>query len=318
MKKLNGKLMISAMLAAAVLATSAISASAADYTVEPDYAAVEAQETAIVSDPEAGASAAKATPVLTEAAVEAAIAAATASNEATVTIFAKESVNDSKVVIQEAALEAIKESGKTVTLQVAPSAKAPENAVKYAVTIDPALISSDVDYSKLDFGMNITAANAADDAADELVEAGDIVIAPNMDGEFGLTLTVTIPASATKDLDPAKAALYHDDEKGNITKEPDGALTFGANGNVAITISHSSRYIISNEDVTTRASGSVEAGTDTKQPVQTAEDTSKTPATIDNGTANNNDSNPTTGVAIAVGSLAVFAAAAVATSKKRK
>ena len=138
-----------------------------------------------------------------------------------------------------------------------------------------------------------------------------------------MTLEITIPASALTDIEVDLAELYYISDDGEVTLVP-GGLTVNADGSVTIAISHASAYVISDVDLT--ADVDIDAGLDADDEITIDEpdDTNETPSqgkddtSVVSPSSNGSDSNPVTGTTLALGSLAVFAAAAVATSKKRK
>lgn len=302
MKKLNAKFIASAALAAVVAASAAVSAGAADYYTAPSYdpanVVITDRSSASTSD-----SSTSTTP------------AANTSDEKEATVPA-EDVKAIDGTVKESDIAAIAKSGETATFEQT------SGDITYTVTIDG---DSVTDAKDIKLGMDITV--ASDSYAGVEVPAGAIIIAPEQKGDFGMTLEITIPASALKDIDVDLAELYYISDDGEVTLVP-GGLSVNDDGSVTIAISHASAYVISDVDLT--ADVDIDAGLDADDDddgeitIDEPDDTNETPSqgkddtSVVSPSSNGSDSNPVTGTTLALGSLAVFAAAAVATSKKRK
>lgn len=212
MKKLNGKLIVCTIVAAAMASVSAVSVSAVDYgggaspsTETPSTTTVTDTTTtdnnSTTTTTTAGTSADAPATVVTDKAVDEAIAAATNSGSKEATLFMTEDANG-KATVQEAAIAEIAKSDVTVTVEVTS-----DSGTDYSITIDPKLITK---AKAINLTMDITV-DTDEGAAVSGVEvpAGSIVIAPAQKGEFGMTLQVTIPAAAVADVDTSNARLYY-------------------------------------------------------------------------------------------------------------
>lgn len=301
MKKLNAKFIVSAIIAAAMASATAVSVSAdVDYPRAPVYAPVSGSTTSATdTSTSTGSSDEKtdeSTTVASEDAVEAAIKAGK---------DVELKVADGKAAVSESAIGLIAAGDEAVTFDV------DTDDIDYTVTIDP----SDIKEVKA-----INLALDVEVAEDDDTGATCIIITPAQKGDFGMTIQITLPAAAFEDIDLDAAELYYVNDDGEVSLVADG-LTVNSDGSVTIKISHASYYVISDVDLT--ESGAVDAGLD-------ADDDDDTDVTIDEPSTsgkddtsvvvngNGSDSNPITGTTLALGSLAVFAAAAAITSKKRK
>jgi hypothetical protein len=304
MKKLNAKFIVSAIIAAAMASATAVSAGAANYYHAPVYAPVSGSAATSTTTPS--------TTTNTDTKTEESTTGTVASDDAvTSAIKAGKAVDlkvaDGKATVSEAAIGAIE---KAVTFNV------DTDDIDYTVTIDPA----DIKEVKA-----INLAMAIEVAEDDATGASCVIITPAQKGDFGMTIQITLPAAAFEGIDLDAAELYYVDDNGNTTVV-DGGLTVNSDKSVTIKISHASYYVIADVDLT--ESGAVDAGLEGDD-----DDDDDTDVTIDENNTNTNtgkddtsvvvngngsDSNPVTGTTLALGSLAVFAAAAAITSKKRK
>ena len=290
MKKLNGRLIVSAILATAMMSMTAISASA-------------------VSDYGDGASPTTVTPedasVLTDEDVSDAITAAQESGATEITVEMEEDSSGS-VTVQEAAIAEIANGDVAVTVEVTSN-----SGTDYSVTIDPALVT---EAKAIDLAMDITVdADEGTTVAGVEVPAGSIVIAPAQKGDFGMTLQVNLPAEAVGNIDTDAARLYYISDDGDVEKMPKKALKFKRDGSVTVSISHASEYVISDVDLTLNSSSAVDADIDDNSSYGKTDDD----VTLITG-GGEFDGNPGTGVTLALGALAASAAAVVITAKKRK
>ncbi len=311
MKKLSSKFIASAVMAVVMSGVFAVSASAAiDYLTVPTYTppagGSSSQQTGNndsgntdsgntdTSDDETDKSESVDASVVDESAVKDAI-----ENGDEIDVV----VEDGDAVVQEAAIGEIAKADAPVVFEVADD----DSDIDYKIVIDPESIE---DVKAINLAMNITTVS------------GNIVITPAQKGEFGMTLNVVIPVSAFDGIDLDIAELYYIADNGETTLIPDGFSVVG--DEVIIPISHASAYVISEIDLTAVDLPGTDVDDDDDdddddedvtidQPEQGKDDTT----VVNPGTAGN-DSNPVTGTTLALGSLAVFAAAAVATSKKRK
>ena len=260
MNKLNGKLAVSALLAAATLFMTAVSAGAVDYSDEG------APTVVVPAD----------TNVLTDSDISGARADAAESGSSEVVFGMTETA--SGVQVQESAIAEIAGGDVAVTVEVTS-----ESGTGYSVTIDPALVT---EAKAVNLAMDITTdADEGTKVSGVEVPAGSIVIAPAQKGEFGMTLQISLPALSAGNIDTSAARLYYISDDGDVEKMPENALSFGIDGSVTISISHASEYVISDVDLTLANSSSV------------SDDISA-------------DSNPGTGITVALGILAVVGAAA--------
>lgn len=341
MKKLNGKLIVCALVAAAMASVSAVSVSAVDYgggaspsTGTPSTTTVTGTTTTTTDDTgsttttttTAGTSSDAPATVVTDKAVDEAIAAATNSGSKEATLYMTEDASG-KAAVQESAIAEIAKSDVTVTVEVTS-----ESGTDYSITIDPALIT---EAKAINLAMDITVdTDEGATVSGVEVPAGSIVIAPAQKGEFGMTLQVTIPAAAVADVDTSDVRLYYIADDGSVTKMPKKALKVNKDGSLTVSISHASEYVVSDVDLTKLAAdedfddaddddefddddASID---DDDSAVDGANDSyGKTDDDVSlDSTSNEFDANPGTGVTLALGALAASAAAVVITAKKRK
>ena len=273
MKKLNGKLLVSALLAAAMVSFSSVSAFAANYAVDPGY-----DEPEKVTE-EAGTTPENPTKVVTDDTIKEVLK----SDEPVVYI------DSDKATVKEDAIGEIAKGDKPVTFE----------ADEYSVTIDPA----DIDEVKaINLAMDVDVCEEGDYAYDA------IVITPAQKGDFGMTVTVTIPAAKAKNLNTKSLFVYYVSDDGESTLLED-VVTVNADGSISVSISHASSYIITDEEIS--LDGDADEDDD-----DAADDADDADDMVDDGAA---DNNPGTGVACTAAALAAISAAAVAVaSKKRK
>lgn len=143
--------------------------------------------------------------------------------------------------VKEDAIGAIAKSEKPVTFE----------APDYSITVDPAKIT---EVKAINLAMTITATEEKADVDGVAVPANAVVIAPAQKGEFGMTLEVTVPAKSIGNIDKTKAALYYIADNGTVTKMKD-ALTFDKDGNAVISISHASKYVVSDTEIKGTSAG---------------------------------------------------------------
>jgi hypothetical protein len=311
MKKTSARIVMTSILSAAVISLTAVSAGAADYGggASPTVTAP-----TNVAGSDAGSSEEKATTVLTDTAVSSAITDAAKSGSDSVTVYMKEDANG-KVTVQETAIAEIAKNDVTVTIEV----KSDSNSdTDYSVVIDPKLIT---EAKAIDLGMDIkvnTPEGMKESGVD--IPENSIVIAPHQKGDFGMTISVNLPAAALSGINKSTASVYYISDSGEITKLSN-ALTFNADGSASIAISHASEYVISDSDMTGEADTSFIDGAaeDDEEAVVLYDDDDgeeeDDAAFIDDDLVD--DDNPGTGAGLALGALAVSAAATVL-AKKRK
>jgi hypothetical protein len=317
MKKLNAKFIASSVLAVIAASVMAVSAGAASYIVPPagkPYAPV-----APATEPEKVETPGETdkSPIVVTGSVigESIIKDAISSGrpiEAT--------ISDGKLIIPEAAIAAIKEGGKLITINVSGS------DIPYTVTIDP----KDIDEVKdVNIAMNIRAGLPDGISSGTDLSKGVIFIGPEMKGTWPIALGLTIPASALKDMDFDKIGFYYIDDYKKIFDYSDDIVKNEKDKSITIVrLRHASAYVLSDVDLTAPEDGDIDAGLDIDDDDDgeiiddvTIDEPSTTTGKDDTSVvvnAGGNDTNPVTGTTLALGSLAVFAAAAVATSKKRK
>lgn len=218
---------------------------------------------------------------------------------------------DGSATIQEAAIGALRNSDSPVSFVVSDDA----SGFDYVVTIDPDSIT---EVKAIDIAVSLKAGSISG------VEG--VAIVPAQSGDFGMTLAITIPAAAVKELDPDGIMLFYISDDNQITDVTD-ALTVNDDGSVTIAISHASSYVITDVDLVALAGGAEtdididdddDDDDDTDVVIDEPEQGKDDTTVVNPGSTAGADSNPVTGTTLALGSLAVFAAAAVATSKKRK
>ena len=226
MKKLNGRLVVSALLAAAMISMTAVSAGAVDYSDEGAPTTVTPEDASVLTDSD----------------VSDALSAAAESGATEVTVEMEED-SRGNVTVQESAIAEIASGDVAVTVEVTS-----ESGTDYSITIDPALIT---EAKAINLAMDITVdTDEGATVSGVEVPAGSIVIAPAQKGEFGMTLQVTIPAAAVADVDTSDVRLYYIADDGSVTKMPKKALKVNKDGSLTVSISHASEYVVSDVDLT--------------------------------------------------------------------
>ena len=284
MKKIN-KRIATALIAAAMFAFTSVAASAADYGNTPSYPTPSVPSTPSTEEDVSGSTddATDDTVVVTDSEVADAIADAK-DGAATIEASADE------VIVNEAAIGAIAASDVVVTIVTD----------EYEIEIDPSLIET---VKEIDLTMDITVTDDETDVDDVTVPANAIIIAPAQSGDFGMTVKVTIPAASVEGLDTDNLKLYYISDDGEV-ELIDSNVKVNADGSVSVSISHASKYVVTDEDLV-----SAEDDDAVIDEVEDDDDevTEEAPA----------DTNPGTGVMLST--AAMFACAAVAViSKKRK
>ncbi len=333
MKKFSAKFVVSALAAAMMLSASAVSVSAIDYGVVTPTVPTPVVTTTTTAATTAPADAAgddasdsdadttAVAGVVTAKEVENKIADAVKAGKEEVTISVAEDSTTGKVTVQESAVADIAKSPVPVTFDVKPA-----SGTSYSVTIDPKSITNAKSVNlgmQILTGSDISAAAAALDL--EVPVTNDaIIIAPMMKGNFGMDLTITLPASAVDGMDVDNAVLYYISDDGEITALED-ALTVNADGSVSITISHASAYVISTVDLTEDFTADIDDDdidfdddddddSDVAASIDEDDKADDEPVVISGETS---DDNPGTGVGLTLGAVAV-SAVAVVLAKKRK
>lgn len=269
------KMIASVAIAASMISMTAVSVSAVDYGNPPSYTKPDPVPSTPETTPETPVS------VVTDDTVKGALKA----DEPVVYIEAE------KASVKEDAIGEIAKSDKPVTFE----------AEEYAVTIDPALIS---EVKAINLAMDISVdTSLAEDSGIEMPENA-ITLIPAQKGDFGMTLSVTIPAAKIADLDVDAVKVYYVSDDGEISLIED-AVTVNADGSISVAISHASGYIITDEEI--------------ELPEGEVLDDVDTDVDADDEKAPTTDDNPGTGVALAgTAVLALISAAAVATTAKKR
>lgn len=331
MKKLNAKFIATAVIASMVASAASISASAAiNYGYAPYYppaVTVPTTSPSTSSDTQAATTTTPATPATDDA--EEKDEGASVAGESTVEEAienggeVKLSVNDNgDAVVQEAAIAAIAKGDKPVTFDVDT-----DEGVDYSITIDPKSIT---DAKAINLGMVISVEPNSTEVEGADVTSGAILIYPAQKGDFGMTLNITIPASALEGINIENCQLYYVSDDGEVSLVEDAITVSDDGSSITVSISHASYYVVTDIDLE-KAVDDLKAALDELKEgleglIPDDDDADDTAVSIDQGkddtsvvvNGGNGDTNPVTGTTLALGSLAVFAAAAVATSKKRK
>ena len=274
------KMIASAAIAASMVSMTAVSVGAVDYGQTPSYQEPEKVPDKPETTPETPVS------VVTDDTVKEALKA----DEPVIYIETE------KASVKEDAIGEIAKSDKPVTFE----------AEEYAITIDPALIT-EVKAINLAMDISVGAENSslAEDSGIEMPENA-ITLIPAQKGEFGMTLSVTIPAAKVADLDVDAVKVYYVSDDGEVSLIED-AVTVNADGSISVAISHASGYIITDEEIELSDGEEID---DVDTEVDSDADDEEAPAT---------DNNPGTGVALAgTAVLALISAAAVATTAKKR
>lgn len=307
MKKLNTKFIASLVIAGMVASAASVSASAAiNYRYTPYYPAVDTTDTtggqtdAGTDEKDDTESTPAGASVIGPAAVEEAI-----KNGTPVQV----TIENGKAVLQEAAVAAIAAGGKPVTFEVTGA------DVPYTVTIAPEDITENKDFN-LAMDVHVVGSGNADG-----LTAGFVYIGWEMEQTWNLALGLTVPASALEDLEFDNIGFYYLDDDG-IYYDYSDDLTKNADKSVTIKLRHNSAYIIADVDLTANNEEPDDIiEPDDDEGAEIVPDDGANQGKDDTSVVVNpggTDTNPVTGTTLALGSLAVFAAAAVATSKKRK
>lgn len=287
MKKFS-KIIAGVIAATTMVSATTVISSAVDYGNTPSY-----KEPDKVTE-ESGATDATPTEIVTDDVITEAI-----KNDAVVYIT-------SDAVVKEDAIGAIAKSDVPVTFE----------ADDYSITIDPALIE---EVGAIDLSMDIAVSDSDVEVDGVAVPAGAIVIAPAQKGAFGMTLKVTISAATVEDLDTDNISLYYIDDDGNVTKL-DSDIEVNADGSVSISISHASKYVVSDVDLTADEEDDDEDDATIDDDDDVVEIDDDADSEVDAVVTEKDESNPHTGVALfgTAALTAVSAAVMTATAKKRK
>lgn len=292
MKKFNGKLIASVLMAGIMAAAASVSAGAAyDYGKgdEPSSYVPSTTKKAAVD----GISADAPVPVVTAGIVDAAIAEA---KDGVATVYATESKNG-KITVTEETMAKIAAGDVSLEI-VVESTKGPD----YSVLITPDGI---VNAKAINIAMDVEITSEEADVNGVTVPAGSIVIKTGMKYNYGCTLQITVNIDDIND----GAKLYSISDSGKVTDLTD-SLVVGKDY-VTVTLTHGDTLVVTNEELGD-AEAAYEAAAVEEIGVEDAK-SDNAPIVI----AGDNDMNPGTGVGLALGALAL-SAAAVAVTKKRK
>lgn len=307
MKKFSVKLVVSALVAAAVASMTAVSVCADYHSGYSSGTTTPTTTTTTTTDTKTDTVAAG---VVTEENVKSTIEEAVKAGKSEVVVKVAEDAAG-KVTVQEAVIADIVKAGIPVTFEVTPV-----DGIAYSVTIDPATIK---DVKAINIGMQVAtgsqiSALVADLGLEVPVNKNNVVIMPEAKGKFGMELAIKFPASEIGTLSEDNAFLFYIADNGNVSDVTD-QLTFDADGCAIVTISHASAYLITDVDVPAMMSAYADDDADEDDDDDAdVDDDFDDDSAVDGAT----DNNPTTGAGIALGALAVSAAAVAVTAKKRK
>lgn len=249
MKKLNAKFIATAVIASMVASAASISASAAiNYGYAPYYppaVTVPTTSPSTSSDTQAATTTTPATPATDDADEKdegASVAGESAVEEAIKNGGEVEiSVDDNgDATVLEAAIGAIAQGDKPVTFDVDT-----DEGVDYSITIDPASIT---EVKAINLAMVINVELNSTDVEGVDVPSGAIMIYPAQKGDFGMTLNVTIPASALKGINVENCQVYYVGDDNEISLVED-AITVNNDGSITVSISHASYYVVTDVDL---------------------------------------------------------------------
>lgn len=293
MKKFNGKLIASVLMAGIMATAASVSASAAfDYS-QGDSPSSYVPSTTKKGDV-AGATADTAVPVVTKGVLDDALANA---KDGKATVYVEPSKNGKITVTEEAMVEIA--AGDVVVEFVADD---------YTITVDPASITN---AKAVNLAMQIEQTQNGTTINGVTIPAGSFIIRTGMKYNYGMELTITLNRSDMKDIVKGEAKLYSIDYDGEVAKDITEGLTVNSDYSATIKISHGAILIITKDEINS-ADAAYEAAAVEEIGVEDAK-SDNAPIVI----AGDNDMNPGTGVGLALGALAL-SAAAVAVTKKRK
>jgi len=287
MKMSAKKIIACTALAAAMTASTAVSAGAVDYASKPNYTPPASQPSAsspIYSAP--GRSVISAISKIAESNIKDALSSSLKTGHDPVVY-----VSGATISLNADAVASIINAGKSVTF----------SAGKYSVTIDPSTV---FDVKDVNIAMALYVGEKNTNVNGVSVPAGSMVISPRQKGDFGMTMDVRIPSSQLKGLDLKKANLYFISENGTVTKV-DNALTVGKNGSATVSLTHGAMYVISDKDLLRQL------------PIENVEAfdgmlTNETTEIIDSETSSAD------GIVLGAAALAAVSAAVLAVSAKKK
>lgn len=212
--KLALKSMVSSLLAVAVLAVSSVTAFAVDYQDDPDYPKPDVDSYADGTS-DVGKSADKPADVVTEDYIS-------SYDGDTVEVY----VNEGRAILTAEAVSEVSKANKPIVMI----------ADGYTVTLDPADII-------LTEPRNINLA-----MIDEKLSDDSVKITPVTKGDFGMRVTVGLPADTMKGLDAETTQFFYVADDGSKT-ELASDITY-AGEDAKVRISHASYYVIVDKDST--------------------------------------------------------------------
>lgn len=297
MKKLNGKFIASVLMAGIMAASASVTASAITDYSGPEAPAGSAPTKTIAKV--SGISADAPTPVITADILEEAIKDA---KDGKATVYATESKNGKITITSETMGELAK--GDTILEVVVEST----TGIDYTIVIDPADIE---DVKAINIAMVIEITNEGTTINGVAVPAGSLIIKTGMKYDYGCTLRIYIDKKYVNELAKEDSKLYSISAEGGVAKDITEELTVEGDGSVSVVVSHGATLIITKDELNSA---------DAEYAAAAVEETGIEDAKSDNAPiviAGDNDMNPGTGVSLALGALAL-SAAAVAVTKKRK
>ena len=176
------KMIASAAIAASMVSMTAVSVSAADYGNPPSYSEPEK----VPETPAPGSTADEPVKVVTDDTVKEALKA----DEPVIYIESE------KATVKEDAIGEIAKSDKPVTFV----------SEDCSITIDPALIT---EVKAINLAMDISVDTSLAENSGIEMPANAITLIPAQKGDFGMTLSVTIPAANVADLDVESVKVYY-------------------------------------------------------------------------------------------------------------
>lgn len=227
-------------------------------------------------------------------------------------------IGDSSKITKDA-LATIIEAGKPVTF---------ETKDGVSLEIDPASITDSA--REIDLSMEVSLYSKAAQVSDTVkVPANSIVINPTASGEFGFTISITIPAQMLKDagLNGNNVKLYYIDDNGNVTDL--GKAKLNSDGSVSFPISHASQYVLAEEAPVNVADENEEEldSEEDEEEFSEAEDNKSSNSNVSSVTvadtgsseaAAGNERNPSTGVTLALTAAGAAGLIAIISKKSKK
>ncbi|MBR5089136.1 MAG: hypothetical protein IK093_06895 [Ruminiclostridium sp.] len=324
MKKFNGRLIVSAILAAAMLSVSAVTVSADEYA-DPVAPSTKTPVKDVSADKEVAVKA-----VATADDVKKALENV---NEEGVAVIEATTDANGGLKLQEGAWTAIANSDTPVVIEVTTT-----DGTSYEIEIDPASITDPEGLAKIDIGIDVIIDTDEGDSVNKVdVPEGSVILKPHFSGEIGATLGITVPFTGDT------ALVFHVSDNGEVTPVAEENYVMNDDDTVTVYINSASAYIITDVDILDEdetfddddeedddyfeddddddddAYIEDEDDDDDDDATIVSDDTAKTNDTpiIISNESKDADGNPGTGVGLALGALAA-SAAAVLVAKKRK